>query len=98
MSVQAADRLTMLSELAGVEKSELAELLGVSYEAVRLWFAGDFVPNGKNLARLATLFGVSLDYLMRGDGKRPTKRAVKRAVRRYRAEHAARGRTEAGAA
>jgi transcriptional regulator with XRE-family HTH domain len=45
----------------------LAEYLGVTRQAVSRWESGATLPDALNLVRLAELFGVSIDWLLRGN-------------------------------
>lgn len=78
----------MLSEIiralrrkSGLSQDEFAERLGVSRQAVSKWELGSAVPTADKLVDIADFFGVSLDYLMRGntdrssDGFAPPKNA-----------------------
>lgn len=59
-------RLQELRRRAGLSQEELANLLGVSRQAVQKWEAGASRPDLDNLAALAEYFQVSLDYLVAG--------------------------------
>lgn len=59
-------RLYELRKLSGLSQEGLADLLGVSRQAVQKWEAGTSRPDLDNLAALARYFNVSLDYLVTG--------------------------------
>ena len=59
-------RLFELRRQAGLSQEELANLLGVTRQAVQKWEAGTSRPDMDNLTALADHFKVSLDYLIRG--------------------------------
>ena len=59
-------RLFELRRQAGLSQEELANLLGVTRQAVQKWEAGTSRPDMNNLTALADYFKVSLDYLIRG--------------------------------
>ena len=59
-------RLYELRKKTGLSQEGLAELLGVSRQAVQKWEAGTSRPDLDNLAALARYFNVSLDYLVTG--------------------------------
>lgn len=59
-------RLFELRRRAGLSQEELANLLGVTRQAVQKWEAGASRPDMENLTALADYFQVSLDYLIRG--------------------------------
>lgn len=60
------DRLFDLRRQAGLSQEELANLLGVTRQAVQKWEAGMSRPDMDNLIALANYFHVSLDYLVAG--------------------------------
>lgn len=49
---------------AGLSQEQVAELVGVSRQAVAKWEAGTSAPSTENLLRLAGIFGVSVDSLV----------------------------------
>lgn len=59
-------RLYELRKRSGLSQEGLADLLGVSRQAVQKWEAGTSRPDLDNLAALARYFNVSLDYLVTG--------------------------------
>ena len=59
-------RLNQLRKQAGLTQEGLAELLGVTRQAVQKWERGASRPDLENLAALARCFDVSLDYLVTG--------------------------------
>ena len=59
-------RLYELRRKAGLSQEGLADLVGVSRQAVQKWEAGASKPDLDNLAALAGYFQVSLDYLITG--------------------------------
>lgn len=60
------ERLFDLRRQAGLSQEELANLLGVTRQAVQKWEAGTSRPDMDNLVSLAEYFKVSLDYLVTG--------------------------------
>ena len=69
-------RLNELRRQAGLTQEGLADLLGVTRQAVQKWESGASRPDLENLAALARYFNVSLDYLVTGqesvsDGPEP---------------------------
>lgn len=60
------DRLFDLRRQAGLSQEELANLLGLTRQAVQKWEAGTSRPDMDNLSALASYFHVSLDYLVTG--------------------------------
>lgn len=65
------DRLYQLRRSKGLSQEELAHVIGVSRQAVQKWESGTSRPDMDNLISLADLFGVSLDYLLRGQEPAP---------------------------
>lgn len=61
------ERLYTLRRRAGLSQEGLANLLGVTRQAVQKWEAGTARPDLENLTALARQFGVSLDYLVTGE-------------------------------
>lgn len=64
------ERLFDLRRQAGLSQEELANLVGVTRQAVQKWESGMSRPDMDNLVSLAEYFKVSLDYLI--TGKDPT--------------------------
>lgn len=52
---------------AMLSQEELASKLGVSRQAVSKWETGESIPDMNNLAALAEIFDVSLDWLIKGE-------------------------------
>lgn len=65
------ERLFELRRQAGLSQEELANLLGVTRQAVQKWEAGTSRPDMDNLVSLADYFKVSLDYLLTGKEASP---------------------------
>ncbi|MCI8806794.1 MAG: helix-turn-helix transcriptional regulator [Oscillospiraceae bacterium] len=65
------DRLFDLRRQAGLSQEELANLLGVTRQAVQKWEAGLSRPDMDNLVSLANYFKVSLDFLVTGKEPSP---------------------------
>lgn len=63
-------RLYELRKKSGLSQEGLADLLGVSRQAVQKWETGASRPDLDNLAALARYFNVSLDYLVTGQEAR----------------------------
>jgi len=78
-------RIFTLRSLAGLSARELDALSGLTSGHAR---ALEVEPNrfvaAQTLARIASVFGVSLDWLYAGDGPEPSERGVLRAVARAR--------------
>ena len=59
-------RLYRLRKERGISQEELADIVGVSRQAVQKWESGASQPNMDNLVAISTYFGVTLDYLLKG--------------------------------
>lgn len=62
--MQFHERLQELMRKESLTKYRLARNLGISDAVVGRWANGVAVPRGENLERLASHFGVSVDYLL----------------------------------
>ena len=61
------DRLYHLRKEKGISQEELANIVGVSRQAVQKWESGASKPDMDNLVALSRYFGVTLDYLVTGE-------------------------------
>lgn len=59
-----AERIQEQRKRCGMSQEKLAELVGVSRQAVGKWEGGQSAPNTENLFRLAEIFGVTVDLLL----------------------------------
>ena len=75
------ERLFDLRRQAGLSQEELANLVGVTRQAVQKWEAGASRPDRDNLVSLSEYFNVSLDYLVMG--KEPTPPPAPTVVNNY---------------
>ncbi len=66
-----AERLKEQRKRAGLSQEELAELAGVSRQAVTKWESGRAAPSTKHLFRLAEIFGTTVDLLLPGEPPAP---------------------------
>lgn len=64
-------RLYELRKQSGLSQEGLADLLGVTRQAVQKWESGASRPDMDNLAALARYFNVTLDYLVTGQEATP---------------------------
>lgn len=62
------DRLYQLRKARGISQEELSDIVGVSRQAVQKWESGASKPDMDNLVAIARYFGVTLDYLITGEG------------------------------
>ena len=65
-----AEKILSLRTEKGMSQDGLAERLGVSRQSVSKWETGQSTPDLDKIIRLASLFGVSVDELVR-DGEAP---------------------------
>ena len=61
-----SEKLYALRRGRQLSQEELAEILGVSRQAVQKWESGASTPDVGNLVALSDYFGVSLDELVKG--------------------------------
>lgn len=64
MNIEIANRLVKLRKEKGYSQEQLAELLGISRQAVSKWERAEASPDTDNLIELAKLYNVSLDSLL----------------------------------
>jgi len=62
-----AEKILELRTLKGISQGELAEKLGVSRQSVSKWETGQSVPELEKIIRLADLFRITVDELVRED-------------------------------
>lgn len=60
-----AEKLQLLRKNKGLSQEELADLIGVSRQAVGKWEAGKFYPDIDKLVQLGELYSISLDRLIK---------------------------------
>ena len=65
-----SEKIFSLRTKMGISQGDLAERLEVSRQSVSKWETGQSVPDLDKIIRLADLFGVSVDELVR-EGERP---------------------------
>lgn len=63
------DRLSRLRKENNYTQEQLAQLLGVSRQAISKWESGLTYPETEKLIRMSDLLGCSLDYLIRDEGE-----------------------------
>lgn len=61
-----AGRLALARKQRGMTQAQVAEKLGVSFQAVSQWERGENSPEIDKLADIARLFGITTDYLLIG--------------------------------
>lgn len=60
------ERIQELRKSKGLSQEQLAETLGVSRQAVSKWESGQSMPEIDKLIAMSTLFGVTIDYILKG--------------------------------
>lgn len=63
------ERIKTCRQSAGLSQEKLAELVGVSRQAVTKWETGQSAPSTENLFRLAEIFGTTVDLLLTEEEK-----------------------------
>ena len=64
-----SDRIKNCRQSAGLSQEKLAELVGVSRQAVTKWETGQSAPSTENLFRLAEILGTTVDFLLADEEK-----------------------------
>lgn len=62
------DNLKILRKKMGLTQEEIAEKLGVSRQAVAKWERGDTMPDIESCIKLADIYGITVDLLVRNAG------------------------------
>ena len=62
-----SNRLIQIRKERHLTQAEAAEKLNVSFQEVSLWERGETVPDTDKIVELAKLYGVSCDFLLRGE-------------------------------
>ena len=62
-----ADRIKALRETQGITQAALARKLGITRSSINAWELGISVPSTQYIVELASIFGVSTDYLLCAD-------------------------------
>ncbi len=64
-----SNRIIKLRKQKGWSQEELAEKLDVSRQSVSKWESGTSVPDLTRILQMSEIFGVTTDYLLKGDGQ-----------------------------
>ncbi|MDE6584114.1 MAG: helix-turn-helix domain-containing protein, partial [Anaeroplasmataceae bacterium] len=59
--------LTELRKEKDLSQTDLAEIIGVTFQAVSKWERGEAIPDITILEKLATFYSVSIDDIIRGE-------------------------------
>lgn len=65
-----SQRLQTARKQHKLTQSEVAEKLNVSFQAVSLWERGETMPEVEKLMEIADLYGVTIDWLLRGNSEK----------------------------
>ena len=65
------EKISKMRKKKGISQEKLAEMLGISRQAVTKWESGKGNPDTENLLRLSEIFGVSLDELCGKEAEKP---------------------------
>ena len=61
------ERIQELRKGKGLSQEQLADVLGVSRQAVSKWESGQSLPEIEKLLAMSELFGVTIDYILKGE-------------------------------
>lgn len=61
------ERIRTCRQQAGMSQEKVAELIGISRQAVTKWEADQSAPSTENLFKLADIFGTSVDLLLHAE-------------------------------
>ena len=61
------EKLIQLRKLKGMSQEELAEIIGVSRQAISRWENGTALPDANNILALSKLYNVTTDYILNDD-------------------------------
>ena len=64
--IRMMNQLKLMRNRKGMTQEEVAEQVGVSRQAVAKWEKGDTLPDVESCVKLADLYGVPVDMLIRG--------------------------------
>lgn len=71
--MQISERLQSLRKLKNYSQEDLAEMLGVSRQAVSKWESDQANPDINNIIKLREIYSVSTDYILMGKEEKPSK-------------------------
>lgn len=66
MRMNISERITRLRKARGITQEELAEVIGVSRQAVSKWESEQSAPDLDKIVALSEYFGVTTDYILKG--------------------------------
>ena len=62
-----SEKIYTLRRKSGLSQEQLAEIIGVSRQAISKWEGGSSVPESEKLIAISEYFNVTLDYLLKDD-------------------------------
>lgn len=68
-----AERLQELRKKEGYSQEKLAEMLGISRQAISKWESGQGKPEIENIIKLTEIYKVSADYILLGEKEKVNK-------------------------
>ena len=74
------EKLSKLRKENNFTQEQLAEILGVSRQAISKWESNISYPETEKLVRLGELYGCSMDYLLKDENKEPTSAPESKAI------------------
>ncbi len=78
-----SNRIIRLRKQKGWSQEELAEKLDVSRQSVSKWESSASVPDLTRILQMSELFGVTTDYLLKGDGESLSAGSAEIKINRY---------------
>lgn len=69
VNMDIAERLQALRKKAGYSQEQVAEMLGLSRQAISKWESGQGKPEIDNIVKLTEIYNVSADYILLGTEK-----------------------------
>ena len=69
------NRIKECRKAAGMSQKYVSMTLGLAGPSISNWESGKTKPTNENLVRLASLFGVTVDYLLGIDSTKPQEKA-----------------------
>lgn len=73
VNVDIAERLQALRKKAGYSQEQVAEMLGLSRQAISKWESGQGKPEIDNVIKLTEIYHVSADYILLGTENKEVK-------------------------
>ena len=61
-----ADRIQKLRKAKGISQEQLADVVGVSRQAVSKWESEQSIPDLEKVILMSNYFGVTTDYILKG--------------------------------